>query len=487
MSDRPPGNLHPDSNQDLDTVTAKRSGRALYITSIIIGVLICAYYGATASVADPMHLFEGMVILALAMLPGLLWAKGGGRQLPMFEVLMLTSASTYALPLLSGRESLRLYPSSLVTYAALTVIAFQATAEMTYYSLKILPGRGPIYSREVIISEINRYIGYGLWLTTAYTYVSIYTTWIPYDLNSVLRAVFSGIGLLAVFVQSRRWGLGVIGNHEKMPFIVNLLLQVILKSSTLFLVDAIAMLLIALFGYIAGSRRLPILAMSIALFALGVLHNGKSLMRERYWDIEGEGRHYQPALSELPGFFSEWVECSANTVPGQSEDLHPTSKLLERASLLHLLCMVEHVTPEKKPFLDGATYATLYAQFVPRFFWPGKPSGHAATTQMSVYYGLQRVEDTVRTTIGFGMVVEAYVNFGLPGIVFLGFLLGAAYKFVHGRTKHSPIMSYAGLFTVVLIAWSIQTEMPLSMWLSSMFQGCVGVLGVPFLIRHVFG
>ena len=148
---------------------------------------------------------------------------------------------------------------------------------------------------------------------------------------------------------------------------------------------------------------------------------------------------------------------------------------------------MQSITPEKKPFLNGLTYANLPAQFVPRFFWPNKPGAHESTSQMSIYYGLQRMEDTSRTTIGFGMTIEAYVNFGLPGVIMLGVFLGWFYKLVDGLTRHSPLMSYAGLFTVVLIAWSFQTEMPLSMWTSSMFQACVAIMGIPFLIRNFLG
>ncbi len=460
-------------------------GKTLFKAAILGAALVCVYYGLTARVANPLQLYEGMLILVMSMLPSLLWAKNGGAQIPMFEVLMLTGANTFALPLLSGNKSLFSYSDSIIDFAALTVLGFQMVAELTYYSLKVLPGRGPLFHREVIIKDISRYIGYGLLLTTAYTFVSSLTDWIPYDLSNVLRAVFSGIGLLAVFVQCQRWGLGTITRYEKVVFILNILVQVILQFSTLLLVGGIATLLIALLGYVSGSRRMPVLALGLTLFVIGFLHNGKSQMRNRYWD--NMGVHKTPTLSEMPDFFSEWIECSLTTTPGLDEETSASTKLLDRSSLFHLLCLVQSISPDKKPFLDGATYAFLPGQFIPRFFWPDKPGAHDATNLMTVYYGLQREEDTTNTTIGFGIIVEAFVNYGFFGVILIGTILGGFYKFVHGRTKHSPLLSYPGLFTVILIAWSFQTEMPLSMWTSSMFQACVGVIGLPFLIRHVFG
>jgi hypothetical protein len=464
---------------------SERNARVLFSTSVAAIILGCGYYGFTAVVRDPLHLYQGLLIMVLATLPGLLWAKNGGTHLPMFEVYMLTTANTFGLPLLSGHESLKLYTPDLITDVAFTVILFQLAALLAYFSLRVLPGRGPFYTQDIIGSKIHRYIGYGLTITTVYTCISIFTNIIPYDMSGGLRAIFSGIGLVAVFSQSRRWGLRNLSGNEKIIFSANLILQILIQFSTLFLVGGLSTIVIGLLGYISGSRKLPLVPFIGFIFILGLLHNGKSQMRALYWDAEGN--HSQPSLSEFPAFYTEWVTFALTTIPGSDEKDERTTKLLDRTSLFHLLCLVQSISPAQKPFLNGDTYTNLPAQFVPRFFWPEKPLAHASTYQMSVYYGLQRIEDTARTTIGFGMPIEAYVNFGLPGIIALGLFLGAFYKLVHGRCSQSPLMSYGGLYTIVLIAWSFQTELPLSMWLSSMFQACVAIMGVPFALRNFIG
>jgi hypothetical protein len=40
---------------------------------------------------------------------------------------------------------------------------------------------------------------------------------------------------------------------------------------------------------------------------------------------------------------------------------------------------------------------------------------------------------------------------------------------------------------VLLMAWSFQTELTLSIWLSSLFQAAVAVLGMPFVLRNFLG
>lgn len=259
--------------------------------------------------------------------------------------------------------------------------------------------------------------------------------------------------------------------------------QALMQFSTLFLVSGVSLVLVALVGYVSGSKKIPLVA-ALTLFAIAaVLHNGKSAMRGRYWGEFGERRNIE--VSQLPTFFGEWVEAGL-TGGGQEAD-EMTKKLLDRTSLFHILCLVTSLTPEQLPFLNGETYAKVPGQFIPRFFWPQKPHAHVSTDILCIYYGLQD-EVTVRNaTIGFGPIAEAYANFGFVGVGLLAFVLGAFYKRVHTATAQSPLLSYPGLFVIILMAWSFQTEATMAVWLGSMFQACVGVLGVPFLIRNLAG
>ena len=53
-------------------------------------------------------------------------------------------------------------------------------------------------------------------------------------------------------------------------------------------------------------------------------------------------------------------------------------------------------------------------------------------------------------------------------------------------TLHSPIISYPGLFMILLMAWSFQIELPMSAWISSLYQAALAVLGIPFVLRLIF-
>jgi hypothetical protein len=148
---------------------------------------------------------------------------------------------------------------------------------------------------------------------------------------------------------------------------------------------------------------------------------------------------------------------------------------------------VVKISPNEKPFLNGETYLQIQGQFVPRFFWKDKPLGHISTYTLTLYYGLQgSMEEAQQTTIGFGMVAESYANFGFFGMAAIGLFFGTVFKKASGWASQSPIFSYPGLFLVVLMAWTFQTELPLSAWLASLWQATLSVLGLPLLLRNFF-
>lgn len=466
--------------------TVSRNARLLFSAGVAGVIACCVYFAATAEVDDPLEIYQGVIIFILGTLPSLLWAKSGGKQLPVFEVLMLTTVNTFAIPMFSAHQQLRAYTADTVIGAGWGVMLYQIATLATYYWTGGRPGRTPFFTREVLSRDINRYIAYGLTLTTVYTYVStFYPDTIPNDLTGVFRAVFYGIGLVSVFVESRRWGLGELSQREQILFGANLLIQVIIQFSTLFLVGGISIVVLGMLGYISGSRRVPLAVLLGALAVTAILHNGKGDMRAIYWD--NEGNHRQATVAELPGFFTDWVEYGITPSSKKKGEEEIATKLLDRTSLLQMLCLVMSHSPDPLPYLGGETYEQVPGQFVPRFFWPEKPVGHISTYTLAIYYGLQRPEDTVKTTIGFGMQSEAYANFGMFGLGLLGVFLGAFYKKVQSLCTNSPLLSYAGIFQIVLMAWSFQTEYPMSMWLSSMYQACIAVMGLPFVLRNFVG
>jgi hypothetical protein len=99
---------------------------------------------------------------------------------------------------------------------------------------------------------------------------------------------------------------------------------------------------------------------------------------------------------------------------------------------------------------------------------------------------LQDEDATQSTTIAFGMLTEAYANFGLIGCALLGLVQGAAFKKLQVWSAHSPLFSLAGLMMILMTAWAFNSEMTMAAWVSSLFQALVVVLGIPLALRAFF-
>lgn len=468
--------------------TERRRRRKLVNFSLLILAGVVAYYIVAAEVRDPQHLLQGLAILALGALPSIQWARSKNAALPVFEIFAFTGINTYAIPLLNGHQQLQRYELDVITKAGWVVLVYQCVLILSFNTVSGHPGTSHFFSREIIDRKVRPYIGYGLWLTTIYIGLESFTNLIPGDLVSVLRAVFYGLGMACAFVASHEWGKGNLHPRDRAVFLINLILQFVLQISSLMMVGGISLAVLALIGYVSGSKKIPLIPLAVLIVLIALLHNGKSEMRNRYWDMEGFQKT-PLTIGNLPGFFIEWLSegfksHTKDSVEGGRPEI--AGKLLERSSLFHMLCLVVDNSPERQPFLDGETYLDIPGQFVPRIFWPEKPRGHVSTYRLATYYGIQRIEDTQRTTVGFGMLPEAYANFGFLGAIVLGALMGAFYKKIHILTRNSPLLSYGGLGLIVLMAWSYQTEMTMSIWITSMWQALVAVIGLPMILARLF-
>jgi len=439
---------------------------------------LLGYYVFKAEVRTDVHLLLGLTIALLSAVPALAWIKRERGSLPVFEVFILTGLSAYALPLLNAHESLVNYSNEDINTAALAVILFQIAAIAVYEAVSGRALTGRFWRDELITSDSRHWLLYGMALNTAYTCISTFTTLVPLSLEGILRAVFFGIGLICTFITARRLGARELSSGERLCFFLMLVVQCLATFATLFLVGALSTVVLAIIGFVSSRRHIPFVATVSILILFAVLHNGKAAMRDIYW--VGDERVI-PAPPQLPGFFSEWI--SQGLKPTADPKVSKAAKLVDRTSLFQMMCLVASCTPNQQPFLYGETYLDIPAQFVPRILWANKPLGHVSTSKLSVYFGLQTEEDTAKTTIGFGLLAEAYANFGFLGLVGIGGFFGFFIKKAQCWAAESPMLSGGGLLIVILLAWSFQTEFTLSMWIASFYQASIAILAIPFALK----
>lgn len=455
-------------------------GRKLFMTgSVLLSAALC-YLAYNAKAENSAHLVLGLLIFALSVLPSLLWARSGGNRFPVFETILILCANAYAMPVLSAHEQLATYSPEVITRACLGVILYQGSAILAYMTVQGLPGRSRFWRESMISNQMEKLIVYGLLFSATYVWLDTFTSWVPRELESVLRAVFYGTGILSTYISAQRWGRGELTQTEKTFIICALITQLIFMIVGLILIGAASLIGIGLLGYVSGGKRIPWLVICLSFGVLAILHAGKTPMRTKYWDQQ----YPAPTFTQLPAYFAEWVDYGLQPT---SEDKTVSQKILERTSLMHIMCLIVDCTPARQDYLYGRSYTHVLPQLIPRFFWPEKPRSHVATYELGIYYGLQDEEATNKTTIAFGMVTEAYANFGMIGTVLLGTFWGFGLKKLQIWSTFSPMFSFAGLLMVLLTAWAFNAELTMAAWVSSLQQAVIVVLGVPLVLRSLLG
>lgn len=481
MTDR--SRQHDDDQLGFFQASKSTSQRLFQAGALGVAGLI-AWVVYKSPVQDVTLLGAGTLIILLATFPAMSWARRGDEHFPIFEVFLLTFIPFYGVSMLAGHPEMLGFGEESTGAGALAVLIFQGGMLAAFYGISPPAVRTPLLIMPLLPESFLRYAQTGLWLNTAFIHINGSTNWIPNDLRLPLRATFFGLGTIALYVEMRRWGAGRLGAGAKFSVSLALGVQCILLIRELYLIVSVSLLLVAALAYVSSSRRIPWLPILILLPALGLLHSGKAAMRAMYW----EGGQAMPGLADLPGFFYEWAEAGvasrgSSELPGSTS---LTGRLFERASLFHMLCFVIDRTPEKEPFLSGESYVHILSQLIPSFLWPGKPSSMRSNVLLAVHYKLVPDDGSARVSIAFGMIAESFANFGYWGCAIMGAILGLFYRLVTSAATGAPQFSATGLLSILLGAWSFQSEQIFATWFVSLLQAISVVIAIPFALRIIF-
>lgn len=421
-----------------------------------------------------------VVLAATALLPMINWIGSPTAGYPIYQTLLALTVPFYVLPLLSEHRALQSYSEPLLLKTALIIWLYQLAlisgAHWIRHTRAAQPQR--LWTRPLFAEQSMRMTSYTLALNTVWLIVNFIQTEIPLELLGTLRAVFFGVGLISAFLQARMWAAGQLGGAGSLWFYGNVIAQILLLAASLLLIQAIILFALVVLGYFTRRQRIPVVATILAFCLFTILHNGKSEMRYRYWE-EGKAR---PGLLGLPDYYLEWL--SIGLAPGTSEEVERNLSLLDRASLFHIVAYTIHMSDHTDFRLAGATYAGIPAQVFPRFLWPTKPSPNDSGKVLAIGIGLLTAQQAEHTSIGFGLIAEAYANFGWLGPPLLGVVLGALLQFLALRFRNVPLLAPGGMFQILLLCWCLNAEVTLVVWLSSLYQASVAVL-VPLYTAHV--
>jgi hypothetical protein len=387
------------------------------------------------------------------MVPMLLWLRAGSLGMPLLPIICGILFTYYAVPIM--RHEIRSYDTDEIFQAASTVAAFIVAATLTSWPFYLrMPRRPPDYGR-IFVSDhhflLLMYGGIGGGIVYHVALISGALDWLG-GFTGLVRAIVLTLASIACYLLGYARASRLLCGAEWMLALGGLLLLDILAWASLLLVGGLMYSAAALLGYIITAKRVPWLTLGITFAAVAVLQAGKYDIREKYWSAEG-GSVTQLSVVEIPGMITDWVSTGLDKL--WSDNDQETIDIFERASLLHMVLLVQHETPDFVPYLDGETYALLPSMALPRFVDEDKIISQAGLNLLSLRYGLQTPESVQSTTIGWGLVAEGYANFGLWGVIavggVLGVICGALTRLSAGASANSLPMFLAIAATVVLM------------------------------------
>jgi hypothetical protein len=387
--------------------------RNFLLGAVEVGVIVAGLFAQ--------DLISYLCVAIPALVPLVLWVRAGAPGIPVLPMISVLYFIYYAGPLLRGE--IAPYAPDEVLRASAAVGGFLLAAALA--SLPFLSGmrRSVRTASQDLLSgpQTVRMVFVGLGLGVAYHVMLIAgdLSWLGASAG-VLRAVILTLSSIACYLLGCARATRALTGPSWTLALAGMLLLILFSLNSLLLIGAAITAFAAVLGYVVTARRIPWISLGMAFAAMTILHAGKSEMRNVYWAPHSQSLQ-QSSLVQVPALMADWFTAGVSALATGRNEIG----LFERASLLHMLLLAQRATPDFIPYMEGETYAMLPSLLVPRFVDPDKPESQAGLNLLSLRYGLQSVGSSANTTIGWGLVAEAYANFGYLGILPIGLLFGA--------------------------------------------------------------
>lgn len=403
---------------------------AIYIAAVLAYALLFALWQVEPL---PTGIYAlGVLIFATSLIPLMLWTARGRRGLPIFELIVLSYALQYSMPLYTQANGLVIRSQFVpVSWQALTqALALAELGLVAFIAGYYLFLRSPLAAatprldlpfverRRMAYIYVSFFVGGAVMLLSA-AGVGFLQTAALGALTRLLTGQFSiALILLAYHVyQQPRAPQG-----QRVLLYAALLFAFLIGLSSGMIENAFIPMVSVFIVRWQTRRRLPWGWLVGAALLFVVLNPAKFTFRSLVWFGGGDY-----SLGDRIGLWSDLASESAGnllqpTLSGDRENL--LLDALSRFDLVHKFAYVHTMTPQVVPYYQGSTYAYFLVAWIPRALWPGKPTATGgANDRMDVDYQLKY--EGQATSIGIGLLPEAYANFGVIGVVLVMALQGA--------------------------------------------------------------
>jgi hypothetical protein len=421
--------------------------------------------------------------------------------LPLLPMMVAQNLIIYGVPILASHENILVYPSEYVLDGGLEVMTFDLALALAWaIGMRVLSPSPPV---SYVLHEVNKegakgWRRMGFFMILAATSFQVLAGFnlldalygvLPSGSDSLINTLVSVLTACGFFLVSMVISGTDTPTLERILFWSLLTANCLMSASSLLLAGTAAYLASVTVGLFWGGGKVPWRFLTISILALAFYNVGKTTMRERYWVTE-EAKNTNLPIKDMPACFSEWSVVSFNAIL-QNDEARSSRKtdaeyqatknqtLLDRVdNLQNLLFVIDamdngHVKP-----LMGKTYSLIPPLLVPRILWPDKPRSHEGQVLLNVHFGRQDLNSTYTTYIAWGLLPEAYGNFGpYAGSISLGLFLGAFFAWIEKHTARKLLVSAEGFISLSLFMNLMNSfEMVASVLVTSTFQSIVIVV-----------
>jgi hypothetical protein len=262
-------------------------------------------------------------------------------------------------------------------------------------------------------------------------------------------------------------------------------LTILINLSSGFVTPAIRLIVLLLMLYFAAKRAIPWRIVVVAIAIAFILVPALALKHEYRltYGVGGEELGITSLEDAVHGGVL-FVETVGGSFVQQGLQVYEpaASIIINRVDAIQLFAYVLERTPETAPFLNGETYSDAPWKFVPRFIYPNKPDpswgqffGHR--------YGLLDPQD-YDTSVNLSLMIEMYINFGIPGLLVGMFLLGQLYRFLSYLLNHTGAGEWITISGAVIFANLTNIESNFLLVFGGIVQWIVLLYLLGFLVRR---
>ena len=399
------------------TASPRRRVALLYFLSVGAYALLFTFWQAEP-VPWNVHLLA-IVVAATCFLPIALWYARGGEGLPMFELICISYALQFSMPVYTQPTWIHAFSRQVpvrwetvfdvLGYVELGVAAMILSFDVVRRSkivqrlpsvdLPLIPARRSLYLWGALagggLLTLLQVLGWGFLGGSTF--------------GAIVRLFTSQFNVAIVLLAYLVYGSQDPGTRARLGLYAAVGFGFVVGLMTGMLENTLMPLVLVLAVRWHATRRIPWFAILVGFVLYLVLNPAKFQYREQVWYS-----NQQYGFSQRLEVWAQAVDEEVTTTRQQQAWEETVRSSLARFDLVHKFAYVAEMTPAYIPYYDGVSYSYFLYAWIPRLLWPDKPSASESTDWLDLDYGFKYESQPV--TVAIGQLPEAYANFGVIGI-----------------------------------------------------------------------